>query len=135
MSMSLAYLVIDADTGETKYYIRRPWTRERVQHTVVGESLTHQSHADSCDVNNIIRRYERTGELPLARRPPQYGDVTGLQGDLTERHQAAQEIIETSREHVKKRRKERQETLPLETPPAAPPAASPAPVTPPPVAE
>jgi len=129
--MSMSSAVVDVETGETKFYIRRPLWRERVQHIVEGESLTHQSHAESCDVNNIIRRYERTGELPPARRPPQYGDVTSLQGDLTERHEAAKEVIQTSREHVNKRRKERQESLPLETPPAAPPA----PVTPPPVAE
>lgn len=46
--------------------------------------MTHQSHADSCDINKIIKQYDRTGVLPPAAHPPQYGDVSELGGDLTE---------------------------------------------------
>lgn len=68
---------------KVKPVVRHPFSRLRVLTVNVGESLTHQSHAESCDVNNIISRYDRTGVLPLPSREPQYGDVTGLQGELT----------------------------------------------------
>jgi len=129
--MSQSLEAVDTTTGEVKFYIRRPLWRERVQTHILDESMTHQSHAESCDINAIIRRYERTGSLPPATKPPQYGDVTAMQGDLTERLVKAEEVINTSREHVKRKRKERQDSLPLEPSPAAPAA----PVTPAPVAE
>lgn len=78
-------------------FVRHPYSRERLTFDTDGESMTHQSHADSCDVNKIIGRYERTGQLPLATRPPQYADVSGLQGDLTERINFAKDALAKSR--------------------------------------
>ena len=50
-----------------------------------GQQLkTDQSQGNDTDVNKIVARFARTGELPPARGEPQYADVTGLQGDLTE---------------------------------------------------
>lgn len=31
------------------------------------ESLTRQEHKDECDINSILSRYERTGDLPPSR--------------------------------------------------------------------
>jgi len=31
------------------------------------ESLTRQEHKDECDINSILARYERTGDLPPSR--------------------------------------------------------------------
>lgn len=40
------------------------------------ESLTHQSFKDECDVNNVIKRFTRTGQLThVNQRPAQYGDA------------------------------------------------------------
>jgi len=120
--------MIDQKTGEILApYIRSPYTRVRVQFATVGESKTHQAHAESCDVNNIISRYERTGVLPPARSVPQYADVTGLQGDLTDLHARAQDTIQTADSYVagvqKKARKavkEVQQDLPIPEPVPAP---------------
>lgn len=74
--------------------VRNPYQRHRVQTPIFGESMTHQSHAESCDINNIIRRYDNTGTLPPAAREAQYGDVTDLQVDLTERINTSRETLD-----------------------------------------
>lgn len=58
-----------------------------------GESMTQQSHFDQTDVNAIVARFDRTGQLPPARQAPVYGDVTGLQGDLTDRINQSRDTI------------------------------------------
>lgn len=83
--MSTSYSTVSPDGEILGLHIRLPRERERCAFFCVGDSRTVQSAADSCDVNKIIQRYDRTGILPdSGRGPGQYGDVTGLQGDLTE---------------------------------------------------
>lgn len=42
-------------------------------------SRTKQNHADECDINKIIRRFDTTGVLThLNRMEAQYGDLVGL---------------------------------------------------------
>ncbi|WNK13883.1 MAG: internal scaffolding protein [Microvirus sp.] len=74
-------------------FIRNPWCRERLQTINDEPSSTHTSHGDSVDVNHIVNRYTRDGYMPAQTRQPMYGDVTGLQGDLTQRLQEAEETI------------------------------------------
>lgn len=64
--------------------VRHPFDRVAVHPILEGDSMTHQSHASACDINNIIRRFDNTGILPPSNREPQYADVTALQGDPTE---------------------------------------------------
>lgn len=73
-------------------FIRHPLSRVRTITPVEGDSMTHQSHADSCDINNIIRQFDRTGILPPARKTPQFADVTHLQKDLTTLYSDLQDI-------------------------------------------
>lgn len=118
---------IDKSTGELALF-RSPFWRERVQFVPVGDSMTHQSHAEACDVNAIIRRYDRTGVLPPATREAQYGDVTGLQGDLTERYVDAQATTAAAASFLQSKAEEQQK-LPLQSPldsaqPTEPPAAT-----------
>lgn len=41
-----------------------------------GESLTRQSEADACDINKIMERFDRTGQLPtVMKAAPMYGDA------------------------------------------------------------
>lgn len=43
------------------------------------ETLTVQSEAPACDINNILARYERTGQLPdMIRENAQYGDFSDV---------------------------------------------------------
>lgn len=60
------------------------------------ESRTQQSHKDSSDVNHIVERFQRTGEMPPNPRglEPLYLDVTHLQADLTEAYNNAVEAKE-----------------------------------------
>jgi len=47
-------------------------------------SRTVQSEKASCDINNIVRQYRRTGVLPhMAARMPEFGDVSEV-GDFRE---------------------------------------------------
>lgn len=39
-------------------------------------SLTKQADAKDADINNIMKRYEKTGLLPQLSRPGQYGDFS-----------------------------------------------------------
>lgn len=65
-------------------YCRHPRERFRIVTVIDGESRTHQSHADSCDIHKIIARFDRTGVLPPGRGEGTFADVSDLQGeDLT----------------------------------------------------
>jgi phage internal scaffolding protein len=41
-------------------------------------SLTKQSFRDECDINNILRKFNVTGQLPSGSVQPQYGDFSGI---------------------------------------------------------
>lgn len=67
------FTVLDESTGE---YVPEP-------------SLTEQSHKDSCDINKILERYARTGELPtMINSDPRWGDFTDVPS-----YQKALEIV------------------------------------------
>jgi len=42
------------------------------------KSRTIQSQSAETDINNIVKMFGLTGELPPPRTPPQYGDFTGI---------------------------------------------------------
>lgn len=48
-----------------------------------GKSKTRQSEADALDINNIMKKYEKTGVLPFAGREAFYADVSTM-GDYRE---------------------------------------------------
>lgn len=65
-----------------------------------GPSLTQQHFKDECDINNIIRMYEKTGSLVDPRlvqsgRQPIFGDFTG---EHLMDYQSAQNMIVKGRE-------------------------------------
>lgn len=39
-------------------------------------SMTKQEFAADCDINNIVKNFMKTGQLPLSKRMPHYGDFT-----------------------------------------------------------
>jgi len=41
-------------------------------------SRTKQSFRDECDINNILRKFNVTGQLPVGSVQPQYGDFSGV---------------------------------------------------------
>jgi len=62
-----------------------------VQKHTIGDSLTSQSHKEECDINSILKRWERTGVLEHAQRfEGHYGDFTSI----PDFHQAQNAIIQ-----------------------------------------
>lgn len=91
------------------HVVRHPYSRMRVQAKNDEPSMTHQSHAESCDINNIIRQFDRTGLLPPPKRPGQYADVSALNKDLTELYSDMEEIssrIRQAQEALAQKQKE-----------------------------
>lgn len=102
--------------------------RHRIRVCFHAPSKTLQQHAAACDINNIMNRYARTGSLPPPRGAPQFADVTGLQGDLTERvNFAASTIADVDSAIQKTLSAKVAESQPKQTPAAAPPPEIPAP--------
>lgn len=91
------------------YMVRKPYHRTRCQSIQGGESMTDRSQAQASDVNFIVKQYARTGTLPPPRMQPQYADVTGLQGDLTDRLNWANEQVEAARAHLAEMKTKRDE--------------------------
>lgn len=58
------------------------------------KSLASQSEKADADINEIVRRFGITGELPSNFRPPQYGDFTEL-SDYRSALQAVRDAAET----------------------------------------
>jgi len=51
--------------------------RERHQTVIEGKSMTKQSMKDECDINNIVKKYDRTGVLTHVNTyEAQYGEVS-----------------------------------------------------------
>lgn len=88
---------------QQKPTIRRPWTRTRQYVDLTGqESKVDTSHGNDTNINNIVARFARTGQLPKCDETPQYADVTGLQQDLTEIIQRGREAQKELLEHQSK---------------------------------
>lgn len=82
----------------------RPWYfRERLYTAVTGESRTQQSHADGSDVNVIVQRYQRTGQLPPNPRglEPQFMDCTPFAEDLTSAYNNAVQVTDDAQAQLK----------------------------------
>lgn len=74
-----------------------------------GPSLTIQSHKTESDINHIISRFQRTGELPSSGKTPQYSDISEIQQlDSTTALANARATIETVKSDVQKHRAEQQ---------------------------
>jgi phage internal scaffolding protein len=64
--------------------VKNPVTYDRDQNSADSTfvfskpSLTKQSFRDECDINNILRQFNVTGQLPAGSVQPQYGDFSGI---------------------------------------------------------
>lgn len=60
------------------------WARnkERAKYRETGTSLTDQGAAKDTDINIIVKRYQRSGMVPVGRTEPLYGDWTMFPPDL-----------------------------------------------------
>ncbi len=106
-----ATIYIDRRTGEQ--VLKQNLTRDMAGHLRVqvvnnDPSTVVDTELEFSDINHVIERFYRTGQLPEATKQPQYGDVTGYQGDLTERYAAATETQQIAQEYADQHHKEQQ---------------------------
>lgn len=95
--MKTTTVIADKETGEVQLELPMfysPFHHRRVTKKFTIPSKTHQSHAESCDVNRIIDQYARTGQLPPEKIPKQYGDVSNLNKPMGELIADAKDIGE-----------------------------------------
>lgn len=65
--------------------------RIRKQFKTVGESMTHQSFKQECDINHILKKYNRTQMLThINKIQGNYGDFSGVQDYQTSLNQVIQ---------------------------------------------
>jgi len=71
--------------------------RGRSQYFCIGPSMTKQSHTDECNINLIMKRFERTGVLEhVTTYSPQWGDFSDTPSsysDAINQVQAANEMF------------------------------------------
>lgn len=81
--------------------------RTPVRFTCDPVSLTHQSEKNSCDINEIMKKFEKTGILEHRNSfEGQYGDFTGLPQDYHESMNAviaAEEMFTTLPSRIRRR--------------------------------
>jgi len=70
--------------GSDMTRVKNPITYDRDKNSDLAKlvftrsSRTKQSFRDECDINNILRQFNVTGELPIGSVQPQYGDFSGI---------------------------------------------------------
>lgn len=91
-------MIINRETGEViepTNMVRTPrGVSLRQTSDPVGQSLTQQAAKDQTDINDIVKRYQRTGQMPPTKEGV-FMDTTPYSGTLTELHQNAQETLST----------------------------------------
>lgn len=83
-------------TPGEEFEVRHPMARPKLQTVVKGVSRTHQSFYEETRIQNIYERFTRTGSLGFEERKArqQFGDVSGLNKDLTELHVLHSQVYE-----------------------------------------
>lgn len=78
-----------------------------------GPSLTEQSHAEDCNINNLIRRYIRPENIPARAGFPSYADVSEVSDylDCFEQVRAAEAMYDALPDSVHERFASAQEFL------------------------
>lgn len=112
--------------AKTKQNVRNYWDRVRVQASCAGKGKTQQNHKQSVDVNHIIKRFDRTGQLPPATVQGVYGDVSDLNAYYGEIVAQAKENIAAAEAFFAEQKRIQQEKAeagkPTDPPPADPPS-------------
>lgn len=108
-------MIINRDTGAimekddfAKYsYIRLPLDISiKVTSDPEGDSKTHQSFREETDINVIVDRFQRTGQLPAVRqKEAQYMDVSELNKPLSDVINQSAETLEKARSFLNEKEK------------------------------
>lgn len=94
--------------------VRHPAERMEVITVIEGESAVHADQGNDTDINRIVERFRRTGEMPPGNGKGVYMDVSPLQQDLTEimqkGQQAREQLIQMQAEQEAKAQTQKQQT-------------------------
>lgn len=90
---------------ETKTTTMIDTTRRKVTFETTGQSMTRQSHAKECDINNIVYRFRKDGVIThLNKHGESYDDVSGADYRLwMNKLVSAREMFEELPSHVRNR--------------------------------
>lgn len=55
-----------------------PFDRCKQSFSTIGASKTKQSARESCDINLMLKKYQKNGYLPINQSPELYGDYTNV---------------------------------------------------------
>lgn len=88
--MTVTYInLLDASIeAEAPFLVNPLKHRVRVTVNTGTDSLVEQYHKDDCDIHVILKRYAKTGVLPINDAVPHYGDFSNVQT-----YQQAQNLI------------------------------------------
>lgn len=88
--MTISYInLLDASIeAEAPFLVNPLKHRVRVTVNTGTESLVEQYHKEDCDIHVILKRYAKTGVLPINDAVPHYGDFSNVQT-----YQQAQNLI------------------------------------------
>lgn len=84
------------EDGVLERFVLRSWESHRHQFYPAGESRTVQSERDLTDINNLVSKYQRTGQLPPSTKSAQYGDVSELNRPLGELIQESRDVLDVA---------------------------------------
>lgn len=79
---------------------RSPNSRTRYITTVEGKSATDTSHGNDTDINKIVARFDRTGQLPQGKDNGQYVDCTPFNRELSELLEHASDIQARAKDFI-----------------------------------
>ena len=79
-------------TADPKRKVYKPFERGPYKRNVCfGESMTQQHFKDQCDINHMMKKYQKTGILGDPNRPmPRFGDFSGSM----DFHEANNRVVE-----------------------------------------
>lgn len=77
----------------------------RVQKTFTKPSRTKQAFKDEVDINRIMKKYQKTGVLPVSQQSPIYGDFSNIPNfeEASNKLIAAQEAFDAQPASLRKR--------------------------------
>lgn len=101
--------------GRKAPFVRPRWCRERLMMDFGSESSVQQGFGEQTNINEIVKRFQRTGFMPPQRQPV-YADVVDLQGDLTELIERSRQVIATAEEFASSWTPAEPEVLPVASP-------------------
>lgn len=91
---------IGDDRFSRRRVVRAAYERLRVLEVPEGESLASQDARDAADINFLMARFARTGEIPPASRPSVFQDNTGVPDNLGDAIMLSRTTLSTASDNL-----------------------------------